>query len=324
MNTVELPALDGRDPLGFLAALGLLQVLDKVRLSFSDTTGCALLHGPFRDVAGIAGALRDIVAAIDEGAVLPGVDSKFPLRPAAPSRDRDAEKTDESDPMRVPRSAYAEQLHGQVAAMGNGGLGWLPSLVTDLAVDHAGRAALTPCMAPYGKQNVWTFFRKPLEAVRDDPARLSEALAGWRRLDGFTGEYLDHRVLRSAADHPLGKSIAAGVPGATWLATQALPLLRLTGDGQNLSATLWHRLHRRMVMVWPVWRPALDVHAVQVLLDHPTLRPSSTGDGDQVVVDRRRLLPLGIFEVYGAERQPIKGSKSAGVLVPVRVTHRPD
>ncbi|MFF5111517.1 hypothetical protein [Streptosporangium sp. NPDC000509] len=325
MNTVELSALDGRDPLGFLAALGVLRVLgDEVRLSFSDTTGCAQIHSAFQNTDNIAGALRDIVEATDEDAALPALGPKFPLRPAPPSRARDAEKTDESDPMRVLRPAYGEHLYDRVEALGSEAVTWLSFLVTDLAVDRAGRAVLTPYMAPAGKQTVWTFFRKSLEVVRAEPSRLTEALTGWRRVDGFTGEYLDHRVLRSAADHPSGKSIPAGVPGATWLATQALPLLRVTGDGHNVSATLWHRHNRRTVMIWPVWKPALDIHAVQVLLDHPCLRPSPTRQGRPTAVEREGLLPLGVFDVYGAERQPIEGGKSAGVLAPVHIAHRPD
>ncbi|OUC97364.1 type I-G CRISPR-associated protein, Cas3-extension family [Streptosporangium minutum] len=325
MNTVDLPALDGRDPLGFLATLGLLRVLgEQVRLSFSDTTGCAQIHGDFHDTDEIAGALRDIVEATDDDAALPALGPKFPLRPAPPSRAHGADKADESDPMRVLRPAYGEHLYARVEPLGSAAVEWLSFLVTDLAVDRAGRAALTPYMAPAGKQTVWTFFRKSLEVVRAEPSRLAEALTGWRRVDGFTGEYLDHRVLRSAADHPSGKSIPAGVPGATWLATQALPLLRVTGDGQNASATLWHRHNRRAVMIWPLWRPALDAHAVQTLLDHPLLRPTPSRQGRPVTVERKRLLPLGVFDVYGAERQSIEGGKSAGVLVPIRIADQPD
>ncbi|WP_250564097.1 type I-G CRISPR-associated protein, Cas3-extension family [Sphaerisporangium fuscum] len=325
MNVVELPALDGRDPLGFLAALGLLRLLgEEVRLCFSDVTGCAQIHTTLRDADEIAGALQSIVEAIDEDAVLPVVGPKFPLRPAAPSRTPGAEKSDESDPMRVSRTAYGEQLHDRVEALGSRAVKWLSFLVTDLAVDRAGRAALTPYMAPAGKQTVWTFFRKPLEMVREEPSQLVEALTGWRRVDGFTGEYLDHRALRLAADHPSGKSIPAGVPGATWLATQALPLLRITGDGRNVSATLWHRHNRRTVMVWPLWKPALDIHAVQALLDHPYLRPAPARQRRAITVERRRLRPLGVFEVCGAERQPIEGGKSAGVLAPIVISNEPN
>ncbi|GAA3096472.1 hypothetical protein GCM10017600_01540 [Streptosporangium carneum] len=100
--------------------------------------------------------------------------------------------------------------------------------------------------------------------------------------------------------------------------------MHITGDGHTVSAALWHRHNRRTVMIWPLWKPALGAHAVQALLDHPFLRPSPKGQAETVTVDRMRLLPLGVFDVFGAERQPIEGGKSAGVLVPLRIADEPD
>jgi CRISPR-associated endonuclease/helicase Cas3 len=225
--------------------------------------------------------------------------------------------------MRVRRSEYRNMLHDKVADLAApAALDWLSALVTDLAVDQEGRAALTPYNAPSGQQSLWTYFEKPLAAVRSEPSRLREALTGWRRIDKFTGEYLDHRVLCSAAEHPLGRSTEAGVPGATWLAIQALPLLRLTGDGRNPQSTLWHRIGQRTMMIWPLWQSPLDEHAVRVLIEHPLLRPNATarnGQRPEPQVSRRKLAPLGVFEVCGAERLTIDGRKSAGVLAPIAI-----
>ncbi|MEY9211418.1 hypothetical protein ABH917_000864 [Thermobifida halotolerans] len=181
--------------------------------------------------------------------------------------------------------------------------------------------ALTPYMAPAGGQKAATFFSKPLDAVRRNPERLHQALAGWRRLDGFTGENLDHRVIHIAADTPTGESTPAGVPGATWLAVQALPLLRLTGDGNRPQATLWHRHRKSRIMVWPVWKPDLDLDAVQALIEHRALSPRPRTDDDQVppVLSRRRLAPLGVITAAAAQRRLVPGGKSAGVLVPTPV-----
>jgi hypothetical protein len=246
---VELPALDGRDPLGFLAALGVLRLLadehdQQVQLSFSDTTGYAQLHSNHNTIEQLAGTLTAIAAAIPDDGALHGVDPRFPFRPPPPTRrrtaegDRQPQPGDSADPLRVPRARF-RQLAERVEVLDPRATSWLSCLVTDLAVDNHGRAAITPFRAPIGQQNSWTFFTKSLELVRAHPDRIGEALASWRRTDGCSGEYFDHRVLRSAADHPSGKSTEAGVPGATWLATQALPLLRVSGDGQAPAATLW-------------------------------------------------------------------------------------
>lgn len=326
---VELPALDGRDPLGFLAALGMLRLTTAshdpdARLAFSSETGCAILHSSLASIDAIAGALAEVVSRTGDGRVLDAIAAGFPLRKAsrAACRDVSADVGGESDPMRVPREDFRSQLFADVETLGAPAVGWLAVLVTDLAVDRQNRTALTPYTAPSGQQSLWTFFDKPLAAVRAEPYRLTEALSGWRRVDGFTGEYLDHRVLRSAADHPAGHSTEAGVPGATWLATQALPLLRITGDGTNVAACLWHRLGRRSVMIWPLWHPPLGQDAVRVLLEHPLLRPSPADAADRHAephVDKAKLAPLGVFEVCGAERQLIEGRKNAGVLAPIAV-----
>jgi hypothetical protein len=309
-HTIEMPALDGRSPLGFLAALGLLNVLsdagaDPLRLSFSQSNAAAVIHSPLASLDEVVALLAGVTAAAGEDAAIAGVNTGFPLRAGR-----------NADPMRRPREDYrklAEELRSvDERAVDH----WLPCLLTDLAVDRQGRADITPFNAPSGKQNLRTYFAKPLDAVRANPSRLHEALTGWRRAEGFTGEYFDHHALNSAADDPLGRTSAeTGVPGATWLATMAIPLLRLSGDGHSVAATLWHRTGRRAVMIWPLWRQPLDQPAVQALLEHPCLTPIDPTP----TIRRTAWETLGITGVYGAERQPIPRRKFPGVLAPIQV-----
>jgi hypothetical protein len=310
-HSVDLPALDGRSALGFLAALGLLNLLAEttakpVGLSFSPSSATAVIHSSISSLDEVEQELAAIVTAAADDVAIAGVDPRFPLRAGA-----------RADPMRRPRGSYRE-LAAEIQNLdAHAADYWLPHLLTDLAVDNAGRASLTPYAAPSGKQNLRTFFSKPLDEIRANPSRIHEALAGWRRVEGFTGEYLDHHVLNSAADDPLGRTAAeSGVPGATWLATMALPVLRITGDAENVAATLWYRTARRPVMIWPLWRQRLDLAAVQALIEHPCLMPV-----DPVpTVLRKGWSALGIFGVYGAERQPIPRRKFPGVLAPVPVS----
>ena len=308
---VEAPALTGQDALGFLAALGLLSLLSShhpgaVQLSFHGSRETAEIHSPLPDLDAIAQELADIVAATDKDAVIAGAAPGFPLRAGKGK-----------DPMRQPRHGYRKLAADLALIDPQATSRWLPHLFTDLAVDKSGRAALTPLAAPRAKQNVRSFFGKSQDLVRNQPALIREALSGWRRVEGVTGEYLDHRVLNSPADHPRGaKSAERGVPGATWLATMALPLLRLTGDGQHVQATLWHRHGQRHIMIWPLWQRPLDAHAVQVLLEHPTLKPAAPGLG----VRSTDWSQLGIFAVHAAERERLPDTdKFAGVLAPLRV-----
>jgi hypothetical protein len=311
-HAVEAPALTGQDALGFLAALGMFTLLSDrcypgaVRLSFTTTRGTAVIHSPLPTLDAIVQELTGIVAATDRDAVIAGAAPGFPLRAGTGP-----------DPMRQPRHGY-RKLAAELAQIDLQATSrWLPHLFTDLAVDSSGRSALTPLAAPRAKQNVRTFFAKSQALVRNQPALILEALAGWRRVEGVTGEYLDHRVLNSPVDHPRGaKAAERGVPGATWLATMALPLLRLTGDGQHPAATLWHHQGQRHIMIWPLWQQPLDTRAVQALLEHPTLKPVTPG----LAVRSTDWPPLGIFAVHAAERERLPDTdKFAGVLAPLRI-----
>jgi len=306
LHAVELPALDGRDPLGFLAALGLLCILTldagmPARLAFSPQNGTAILESPLASTEAISQQLREVVAAIPRGAVLPATGPGFPP-PAGVGK----------DPLRPLRLEYGNEMARFLDEHPAAARAWLPVLVTDLAEDKYGRAALTPFTAPSGQQKIRTFFEKPLEVVTAQPRYLDQALTAWQRVEGFTGEYLDHRVLRSAADDVHGRTgRETGVPGATWLATMALRLLSHAGDGTWPRTVLWYRAGRRHQMKWPLWSRPLDLPAVTCLIDHHKLREATASNGNS------ELAALGVFAVCAAERQRIPGRNFDGVLAPV-------
>ncbi|MYR31404.1 type I-U CRISPR-associated helicase/endonuclease Cas3 [Nocardiopsis alba] len=313
VHTVTLPALDGRDPLGFLTGLGVLRLLhqhlgpDRVRLSFDPFLATAQITSPLGDVEQISTALHRIVQDIPTGGALPQVQAAWPPQIGVGK-----------DPLRVPRHHLQELRDRTHQLGGEHAPAWLHTIVTDLATDKDGRVALTPFMAPAGGQKAATFFSKPLELVLKDPAVLNQALTGWQRLDGCTGENLDHRAIRTAVDTTTGASTPNGVPGATWLATQALPLLPLSGDGRHLRSGLWYRHNRQRIMLWPVWKHPLDLDGVQALLTHPNLEPQPT-DQPTPRLDRKGLAPLGVLTIAAAQRRPIPGGKSAGVLTPMPI-----
>ncbi|MGB8380595.1 MAG: hypothetical protein WCG47_04975, partial [Dermatophilaceae bacterium] len=121
--------------------------------------------------------------------------------------------------------------------------------MTDLSVDTNGRADISLFAAPSGRQSTRTMLEKPLAHVRTHPTVLPEALMGWRRYPGVSGEYLDHRVLSGAVDTPDGKPAERGVPGATWLALMSYPLLRTTAVGGTPMTTCWQSVGIRWIFV---------------------------------------------------------------------------
>lgn len=306
MTTLELRALDGRKPLGFLAALGLTRLLTVrddglARLSWSPGTSSALLESKHNTADEVVDRLEAIIDSIPTKGVLPGVPVHFPPPGAAP------------DGLRLPPrdlrslmsllSVNPELPDRELDA-------WISSLVTDLCCDEKGRSAISLMAAPSGKQSMRTMLEKPLSAVRSDRKVLHEALTEWRRYPGVTGEYLDHQALFEAADSGSGQAEKRGVPGATWLALMAYPLLRTTAQGSDPVTTGWHREGGRPPrFVWPLWSRPLDCHAIVALLEHPALAQGGNG------FPASGMAGLSVFSIHRAQRR--QGEKSAGVLGPI-------
>lgn len=311
-HAVLLPALDGTDPLGFLAALGTLRLIPDSRLSFDTASSRAVVHSGCESTEKIAEVLRGIVDQISEGAYLPECPPDFP--PAGGNSG--------TDPLRPPRADYralARTYHETPAART-----WLHAVTTDLAARKKDQACeISPYMAPAGKQRVYTFFAKPLELIRKQPDYLHQALTDWKRHEGYSGEYFDHRAIVNAAASPTGEAQNLGVPGASWLACMALTLLRTTGTGESKLGTGWHyhRTQRRSFLIWPLWNRPLGPEAAKVLIEHALLRPDHDDKHTLRIPQSPALLKqIGIFTVAAAVRQPTHENQSAGALAPTPIT----
>jgi hypothetical protein len=309
MTGLPLPALDGRTPLGFLAALGVLRLLDeaipaapaKPLLSWAPDTCTAVLHDGPSTVDDLVQTLMEIVNGIPDGGVLPGVARDFPPLGEAP------------DKLRLTRPDHRDYAATVWADDRDAGERWMASLVTDLSVDDRHRADISLFTAPSGKQSMRTMLEKPLAMVRKNPELLREAVTAWRRYSGVSGEYLDHRVLFDAVDAPDGKPAERGVPGATWLALMSYPLLRTGSQGRDPITTGWQQISpgadgRRFV--YPLWSQPLDVQAVRVLLGHPILTRAQPGRPPATAS------MLSIFHICHAQRRRLQGRTFAGVLTP--------
>jgi hypothetical protein len=305
MTALPLPALDGQTPLGFLAALGVLQLVTEhtdhpARLAWSPHDGTAILHTAHPHIDALIDDLTATVATIPTDGVLPGLPVDFPPPGAAP------------DKLRLTRTALTQYAFKIPQPEGPAIERWIASLITDLALDKDHRAATSLYTAPSGKQSMRTMLEKPLAMIRANPTLLREALLAWRRYSGVTGEYLDHRVLHDAVDSPQGQPSERGVPGATWLALMSYPLLHTTAAAGQPSTTCWQDLGpptgRRMI--YPLWAAPLDPHATRALLTHPVLRHAQPGPPPTPAT------LLTVFWVGHASRQRIPGRTFAGVLTP--------
>jgi hypothetical protein len=318
---LPLPALDGRTPLGFLAALGILRLLDdaaapgalqpRPRLSWAPETCTAVLHGGPGTVDDLVRSLAKIVHAIPDGGVLPDTAPGFPPPGEAPDR------------LRLPRDRHRELADKLWRQDGERGERWMASLVTDLSVDDRQRGDISLFTAPSGKQSMRTMLEKPLALVRANPQLLREAVTAWRRYPGVSGEYLDHRVLFDAVDASDGRSAERGVPGATWLALMSYPLLRTGSSGRGPITSGWQQIRpgadgRRFI--YPLWSRALDTEATRVILTHPILERAQPGPPSG---PSSAATVLSVFYICHAQRRRLPGRTFAGVLAPTTEQVRP-
>lgn len=305
MRSIELPALDGRTPLGFLATLGLHQLLttqldNDATLAWHPTT-CLPSLGTERltDLNELATWLVELATRLPDDVLQPGWPPGFPPPGEAPDK-LVPHRSELRTVLREHRAA--ERLIG--------------ALITDLAVNDAGRVRRTPMVAPTGKQSFSTMLNNQADHIRVDPDVLRQALTRWRRIRGTTGEGFDGAAIVGGADDPRGHPGERAVPGAVWLAIAGLARYRLAADDRGrTTATAWRRVKGDSLMIWPLWTPHLDADAILAFLEHPdvTLMRSQRG----MLAPVRDLTPLGVSRICAAER--VGGGNSDGPLVPLRV-----
>lgn len=317
-----LPALRSDDPLGFLAALGLVEVCTSglghpVRLGWPDVGEPALFESPLSTLEELAETVHSLVCRWRaEGRLAPPPDPGLILK-----RLSDAERRaliaelgvkPPNDPMRMGRTMAIRRFHDQRArelAGDRAGARWLVGLVSQLAMVEKsqgdGYCDLTPLYAPAGQQTLYQLYDKYTGDVASDGRWIHEAMAAWRRSPSDSGANLDYRDIKDGTASARGVAENAGVPGATWLALQAVPFFRLVGDGHRGGAVGWQsrRGGRPRELLWPSWQPLLDRAAIQVLLEHPAVR-----------IVRSKGTPLGQLQQVGGGKVDDRGGSALSTL----------
>lgn len=307
MSRIELPALDGRNPLGFLATVGLHHLVvthadHDATLAWHPSTCLPTLGTTrFSDLDELATWLVELATGQPDDVLQPGWPPGFPPPGEAP---------DKLVPLQSELREVLKQHPAAELLIG--------ALVTDLAVNDVGRVRRTPMVAPTGKQSFATMLKNQADHVRADPQVLRQALVRWRRIRGTTGEGFDGAAIIGGADDPTGRPGERAVPGAVWLAIAGLPRYRLAADDRRrTTATAWRRIKRTPLMVWPLWTPDLDAAAILVLLEHPTVMLSPDPHGTLNPPAASHLTPLGVSRICAAERTG--GGNSDGPLTPLPV-----
>ncbi|MEV4505485.1 type I-G CRISPR-associated protein, Cas3-extension family [Streptomyces klenkii] len=323
-HELELPALLGNSPLGFLAALGLLQLTQPLleqppRLSWRGPDAPAVLHThqPLTHQS-LADLLARQLPLEDDDllTVAPGI---LGLPASGPF----------GDALRMPVDLALDLLacHAQAERDRSAPTArWFTALVNQLSLETsnkktAGRPAsgdrgdlyttTTPHFGRTGQMTLAASWAKAADHCRSDSSHLIAALVAWRRVDDYAGANLDHYATGDAHMVSHGKASQRGVPGATWLALHGLAAFRLTGDTTRAQTTSWDHTAPNGALTWPIWKQPLTTTAITALLEHPLVRHPNP--------DTTKLHNLGVTALYVAHRTRL--GQGHGPLQPARRIH---
>lgn len=331
---LELPALYGSSPLGFLAALGTLHLthhlLDQPpRLSWNGPDAPAVLHThqPFTHESLAALLSTQLPAQPDKDplAVAPGIlDQPRHSRPGAPN-----------DPLQMPIDHALTQLRAHAKAErdhGDNRAQWFTALVNTLSITpgkeakdgastrkttHGDIGTLYTRTTPYfgrsGRMTLPNNWAKAAKHCIQNPDHIHAALTRWQRVDDYAGANLDHFSTGDAHMVSHGKATQRGIPGATWLALHGFVAFRLIGNTNRPHATSWDTTHH--AFTWPIWHPPHSTTALTALLEHPSIRTQTPNP--------TRLHNLGVTALYTAPRTRLPYGD--GPLEPgQRIVHSPN
>lgn len=281
MNELTLTGLDGSNPLGFLAALGVLRVVDgwararggSPALRWQDDGGW---HPRLRGVDDIDRLVRVVIEdaatwAEDDALALAWNDDGL-----CPPEDASAERDLKPPPavMRHYLEVVAEGCHPDhrraadtVAAYG-----------TEVAVDNNGNVKPTALHFTAGQQTFLSMVATLREGLR--PEHVHEALVGpWRGVGTLPTLAWDAgaaRLYALRASDP-SKEKRGGNPGADWLAfvglaafpVHARPRARGRGDADAAWQAVTTGVRggwKDATFTWPVWTPAITWATARTLV----------------------------------------------------------
>lgn len=286
MNDIVLAGLDGSNPLAFLAALGVLDVL----AGRHGTATLAWRTGDWRPVARCEDVASgdDIVAAVTRD--LAGWKKEPCLSLKYEKAGGVARAWDLKPPPEVLRP-YLEELVKDSDAGHRRSLDFAAAFATETARDRNGNTKPTALHFTAGNQEFLKTASELIDGVTQDDLR--EALFGpWRyerALKVFGWDCTDSRAYALRATDP-SKDKKRGVPGADWLAFRGLSFIRVAPRGAQIATTGCSGGWKDGHFHWPLWDVPITKRTARVIVQTPRLRQMS-------VVERRA---RGICAVFSS------------------------
>jgi len=258
MNETHMPALDAADPLGFLAALGVLRVVSR----HDEEARLRWVHDGTWSAALSTSAPLELVEVLF--AEIERWRRGHPAVEFAVGADRKIQ--DLKHPPADFRALMLRFATEPEAAE------FIAAYATGVAIDGSGQTKPTSLHFTAGQQRFMDAILDLRAGVtRDD---LAEGLNGpWTGRVGPKDTRWRAASERSRAlmSFDPGKEKSATVAGAAWLAFQAMPLLPVVPVGRVAVTTGFTGRGKREQFTWPVWSVPLTECEVRVLLSLPDL-----------------------------------------------------
>lgn len=280
--SVLLPGLDASNPLGYLASLGLLQVLcdsesalephTRWRLSWHDEgRWLAVVHG-VADIEFLVRRLHaDVASWRDELALQLAYDEEG-ARVSASTDKATFDLKPKPDTFR----AFTDEVAGDCAPDRLRSARLVAAYGSELISDNNGNLKPTALHFTAGQQTFLGMVRTLQQGLTANDFR--EALLGpWQnvsKLPSLSWNASAPRVYAYRADNPSGEK-RGSVPAADWLAFIGLRFFPVASKRSRLLTTCVEGGWKDSRLRWPIWTPALTVNAIRSLLTWRGLRDAA-------------------------------------------------
>lgn len=262
MSRYQIVGLDGSNPLGFLAALGLLRVVPGVKLGFCE-------DGAFQAfVEGLDDPTSDIASAIvtdAERAASKGAAWRLTYTKAATKKKGPQEVADLKPPPADFRAFLGNCVDSWVAG-DTEGAAYAAAFATDVAVDGKGNTKPTAFHFTAANQT----FLGAVEEVRASVTREWIEASLFKGNGDRPGSNLRwdpgaERNWALMADNPNEAGTRVDAP-QEWLAFRGLPLLPSFPCGSRIITTGVVGRSEAMTFSWPLWSSAASLQTIRSVL----------------------------------------------------------
>ena len=255
MNGTRLTGLEGTNPLGFLAALGVQVAFEaesrKPQLWWSDdVTPRPVVDGRF-----------SVDSIVDQALA---VFAEWRSAPALNPADEDGKPLTRGDALKLAPIDIRTYIH---LAQGHPGANLGTALVAEGSLDNQGSAKPSDLYFTAGQQKFLTMARRILEGVTADDLAMG-LLGPWpynSTLDSLMWDVVDDRVYALTATDP-SKDRKRTNPGPEALAILGLSMHPVFADRARTLTRGCSGRWTNGYYSWPLWRKAASPHAVKSLL----------------------------------------------------------